>query len=99
MKAAATAPCRMGEIIQVLKQAELGDFNALFFFKPFVDGFPGLMGEKLQDLEPGAVVIANTIQSERAQIFDPSKFEMIFTLGDNYPVRSEAERYATYVRV
>ncbi|MBN2057808.1 MAG: methyltransferase domain-containing protein [Candidatus Saganbacteria bacterium] len=79
--------------------ADLSDFNVIFFFKPFVLRFVELMHHKMQELRPGTRVIANTINYERARIFDPRSFEQIFEIDDQLALRSDAERYATYLKV
>jgi protein-L-isoaspartate O-methyltransferase len=79
--------------------ADLRHFNVIFFFKPFNNDFVELMSRKMRELSPGTRVIANTVHSECNRIFEPRSFEQIFTLEGRFPLRSKAERYATYLKV
>ena len=58
-------------------EADLSPFNALYIFQPFLDGFIQLFSQKLLELKPGTIVLANLFDVAQPRIFNPAAFKLI----------------------
>ena len=58
-------------------KADLTRYNVLYIFHPLMEGFIMHTSQKMQELKPGTIVLANLIEFARRDIFDPFSFKLL----------------------
>jgi hypothetical protein len=53
-------------------KAEISSFDVIYFFRPFYKNFERLMGEKLRESKPGALIISRTRDFQDQELIFPS---------------------------
>lgn len=80
-------------------EADLTEFDIIYFFHPFITGIAQLMKAKLAQTKPGTLIIANTADVIREEIFDQSRFQRIYSLQEDSAISVDTNMFTTFRRL